>query len=412
MQRLSLATVGLLAAISFFTAACASDAPSGLSMTVRDSAGVTIVENSGAVPLDGGGWSVAAVPQLSIGAVEGDADYQLYGVAGAHRLADGRIAIVNAGTSELRLYDATGGYQGSFGQQGEGPGEFTSMRLVGVTGRDVIVLADAALRRLTTVHPDDGMLGNGLVDAAVLPFLNPAGLFADGSAVFGGHFDVSRIMEMEEGLNRAPTVYRSCAPDGSLATDFGDFPGAAFFLEWAERNGRRNLNPYLIPFGMLPQATVSADFFYFGGGDTYEIQAYAPSGELVRLIRLDREPIRTTEEDKRHYIEESVPDGVGEERAMELRALFEHLPASATFPTHGQLKADALGYLWVEEYRLPREETPVWQIFGPDGALAGRVSLPLGVGILEIGADYLLGIRFDDMDVEFVELYGLERPAR
>ena len=370
------------------------------------------MENSGAVPLDGGGWSVAAQPDLSIGAVEGDADYQLYGVAGAHRLADGRIAIANAGTSELRLYDANGGYQGSFGQQGEGPGEFTSMRLVGVTGRDVIVLADAGLRRLTTVHPDDGMLGSAQVDAAVLPFLNPAGLFADGSAVFGGHFDVSRIMEMEEGLNRAPTVYRSCAPDGSLATDFGDFPGAAFFLEWEERNDRRNLRPYLIPFGMLPQATVSADLFYFGGGDTYEIQAYAPSGELLRLIRLDREPIRTTEEDKLRYIEETVPDMVGEEQARELRALFEHLPASETFPTHGQLKVDVLGYLWVEEYRLLGVETPIWNIFDPDGVLVGQVSLPLDVGILEIGADYLLGIRFDEMDVEYVELYGLERPAR
>ena len=179
MQRLSLAAVSFLAAASLLTAACAPDAPSGVSVTVRDSAGVTIVENSGAVPLDGGGWSVAAQADLSIGAVEGDADYQLYGVAGAHRLADGRIAIANAGTSELRLYDANGGYQGSFGQQGGGPGEFTSMRLVGVTGRDVIVLADAGLRRLTTVHPDDGMLGSALVDAAVLPFLNPAGLFAD-----------------------------------------------------------------------------------------------------------------------------------------------------------------------------------------------------------------------------------------
>ena len=394
-----------------FTGSCAPDAPSGLTVEMRDSAGVTIVENSGSAPLDGGGWSVAAEPDLSIGAVEGDADYQLYGVAGAHRLADGRIAIANAGTSELRLYDATGGYLGSFGQQGEGPGEFTSMRLVGVMAHDVMVLADAGLRRITMVHPDEGMLGSAQVDASVLPFLNPAGLFADGSSVFGGHFDVSRIMEMEEGLNRAPTVYRSCAPDGSLATDFGDFPGAAFFLEWAERDGRRNLNPYLIPYGMLPQATVSADFFYFGGGDRYEIQAFAPTGELVRLIRLDREPIRTTEEDKQRYIEESVPDRVGEERARELRALFEHLPASETFPAYGQLKADALGFLWVEEYRLPGEEVPIWKIFDPDGALVGRVSLPLDVGILEMGADYLLGIRLDEMDVEYVELYGLERPG-
>jgi hypothetical protein len=411
MKRPILAATALVLAFASLTSACARDASCGISVAEWDSSGVTIVENRGVAPLNGGGWSVAERPELSIGAAEGDPEEMLYDVTGAHRLADGRIAVANAGTSELRLYDRTGGYLGSFGQRGEGPGEFTSMRLVGVTSRDVMVLADAGLRRITTVHPDEGMLGNALVDAEVLPFLNPAGLFADGSAVFGGHFDVSRVMGMEEGLVRAPTLYRSCAPDGSLAADFGDFPGVALFLEWEEREGRRSLSPYLIPFGMTPQATVSADLFYFGGGDRYEIQAHAPSGELVRLIRLDREPIRTTQEDKLHYIEETVPDRVGQERARELRALFEHLPASETFPAYGRLKADVLGYLWVEEYRLPGEVTPTWNIFDPNGALAGRVSLPPDVSILEIGVDYLLGINLDEMDVEYVEVYRLERPG-
>ena len=47
-------------------------------------------------------------------------------------LADGRIVVSNAGSHELRVFDAQGRHLHSFGRQGEGPGEFapfTSMLL-------------------------------------------------------------------------------------------------------------------------------------------------------------------------------------------------------------------------------------------------------------------------------------------
>lgn len=56
-------------------------------------------------------------------------------------------------------------------------------------------------------------------------------------------------------------------------------------------------------------------------------------------------------------------------------------------------------------------------VFRPDGAYLGTVQLPPdlhGPGMIdllgvEIGADYVLGITWDEWGVELVRMYGLER---
>ena len=81
-------------------------------------------------------------------------------------------------------------------------------------------------------------------------------------------------------------------------------------------------------------------------------------------------------------------------------------------PAHGALFADALGYLYVEDYRLPGEEVPTFNVFDPQGRLTGRLQLPAGLQVLEVGEDYLLGLYRDELDVEYLRLYALERPDR
>ena len=45
----------------------------------------------------------------------------------ATKLSDGRIVVANGGSDELRIFDRSGTHVGTWGGQGEGPGEFTAL---------------------------------------------------------------------------------------------------------------------------------------------------------------------------------------------------------------------------------------------------------------------------------------------
>jgi hypothetical protein len=400
--------LAFIVGVSILTTSCAPDAPARPVVNLRDSSGVLIVENAGTVALNGGGWSVAPAPSVTVGTVAGDTTQQLFGVAGAHRSADGRIAIVNAGSREVRVYDPEGSFLHSFGGPGAGPEEF-GMPVLGGSVADTLIVVDRAHHRISLVHPDAGFVRLVRVADQVGGYLNPSGTFANGQTVFGGAINMRRVGELREGMNRAPTFYRSSNPDGSLGADFGDKLGAEFFVTFPGGNAIPETS--LIPFGKTPQATVSPTRFYFGSGDDYEIEAYDPSGTLRSLIRLERDRVPVTEEDRAWYIEEVTSGLEDENQARQVRRRLSQLPVPDVFPPYARLVADVLGYLWVEDYPRSGDETPVWTIFDPNGALVGRVTTPDDAFPIAIEKDYLIAVYHDELDVEYVQLYALERPT-
>jgi hypothetical protein len=76
-------------------------------------------------------------------------------------------------------------------------------------------------------------------------------------------------------------------------------------------------------------------------------------------------------------------------------------------PAYRRFRVGADEHLWIEDYRRPGDETPVWQVFDPQGRLLGPVALPVGFDALDFGADYVLGRTTDELDVERVLLYEL-----
>jgi hypothetical protein len=239
-------------------------------------------------------------------------------------------------------------------------------------------------------------------------FLNPAGSFASGQTVYGGAFDMRKIGELKNGMNRAGTFYRSSALDGSLATDFGDKPGAEFYIKDLEGEGQ-DASPQVIPFARIPAGTTSPSFLFFSPQDAYEIEVYEPSGNLLRLIRLDHDPIPVTPADGEKHIERVVEQVGSPEQEAGIRAQLGSLPLPELFPPHGSLLADRMDFLWVQDYQLPGAESWSWNIFDPEGALVGRLRLPEQFTPAEIGPDYVLGLGWDDMNVEYVRMYALTR---
>jgi hypothetical protein len=375
---------------------------------LRDSAGITIVLNVGPDPSESSEWALSPEPLLSIGSVAGPEELQLYGIAGAHRLSDGRIGVVNAGSREVRFYGRGGEHLATYGTRGGGPEEFEMPALAGFLG-DTLIVVDRAHHRLTLLHPDEGFVRLARVSDEVGGYLNPIGGFANGQTVFGGAFDMRRIEELHNGMNRAHTFYRSSNLDGSFAVDFGDQLGAEFFIKDLEGSGQDS-RPAVIPFGKLPLAAVSRGRFYFSDQDGWEIEVRSPEGALTRLIRQEWEPVSVTAEDGALHIEDVVAQVGDPNQAPQIRQYLGALPLPDHFPPFGALMADLEGDLWVQDFQRPGAENRGWSIFDQEGIRVGRITLPDRFDPLEVGADYVLGLGWDEMNVEYLRLYSLRRP--
>jgi hypothetical protein len=69
---------------------------------------------------------------------------------------------------------------------------------------------------------------------------------------------------------------------------------------------------------------------------------------------------------------------------------------------------DSEGNLWVQLYPLPTSsQRNEWSVFDPSGAWLGDVTVPSDLTMFEIGSDYILGIRRDELGVERMVLFSI-----
>ena len=388
---------------------CGAGAASGPTAVVRDSAGVTIVENSGATLPEGSGWSLGLDPSLIIGSFDGPEENQLFRVRGAMRLPDGRIAVANEGTQEIRFYGPDGGHLLSMGGEGEGPGEFSAPLLAGRLGDSLVVL-DRRLRRISLLHPDQGFVRSLAIAEPVAAYPIMGWFFSTGSMLIqdlpgldSGGFD--------QGFQRAPVPYKSCDMTGALLTDFGALPGAENVTVTRQTNHGLATILQSVPFGKAPQVAVAGDRMYFGSQDDFEIQVLRSDGTLERIIRMNRAQVPVTDADLGAFVEEDLA-GRDESERPSRRQTLDEMPRMEFYPAHGALIADGEGYLFVEDYRTPGMDRVPVSVFDPEGALVGRFELPGDLRVLEIGENHLLAVHEDELEVEYLHLYEMTRPGR
>ena len=401
MRALRIRFAGVFVVLS---AACGTGSDSGpvLRSEVRDSAGVTIIEN--ARPATGSllGWRVGEAPAVSIGTQEGEEPYQLFAVEDATRLSDGRIVVANAGTSEIRFFSADGGHLESWGGFGEGPGEFTQWDPEAVSSwpGDSIIAA-AWWRGQIAVFDADGNHGRtATLGEGYFSFL---GLMPDGD-ILG---KPSLLIGMPFGaggstLRRQEAEFALIAPDGDIHGSLGTHPGDEWFFSSTDPAA----GPH--PFGRSVLATVWGPLAVVSPNDSYEIRAYDGDGTLVRIVRRDHELRSPTQAELDAVLADSYADR-SEEDQLRLRALHEGMTLVEFFPAFSALQSDPQGYLWVQEYKFPEQDGNIWTVFDPDGQVQGLVETPAELDVFEIGEDYILGGTTDELGVERVQLWPLDR---
>jgi hypothetical protein len=371
-------------------------------VTVRDSVGITIVENSAPSWRDDAAWSLSREPALTIGTADGADEYQLYRVQSARRLPDGRIVVGNGGSNQIRMFDPTGDFLGSAGRKGGGPGEFEGLGDIEMVRGDSLLVFDHRLARFTVFNSDLDLGRTFIPDRAGGGTPRPNGVLGD-SLVLTAAVTVDRDAPYVPGTKRSPRLHARYRLDGTILDTLGRFPGDE---SYSASGGADLTVSARQPFGRRAETAVARDRWYIGFGDAYEIEVRSGDGALQQLIR-------------RTIPNRPVPAGLAEERRQWMRDMIRGMGGQivadveipATMPAYGSLLVDAEGNLWVQEYRI-REEQPAWAVFDSDGRFLGTVDVPADGEIFEIGADYVLGVWRDDMEVEQIRLYTLHKPSR
>ncbi len=404
-------TLTVLTGVSAFTLACQPDvAPVRQSGTeVHDSAGIRIIENPR--PAEGSrlAWRVGPGPAVTIGAVEGEDPYIFGWAVDATRLSDGRIVVADYGSMELRVFDGTSGaHLATWGGAGEGPGEFGELNAVERLPGDSVIAWGWPLR-IAVFDPDGNFVRGALLERQAettvgLRPVMPVAAMDDGSilaSVNPAHID-TLVVELWDG-------------EGRLRTPLGAYQAhePRTWVEGLNRTQAFGWSLKLSPWGDLAVVTPS---------EHYEIRAYAKDGSLARIVRMEHVPRSPTGAHVEAYVEaeavsaipEALAEMVGgdlEEMREESRAEHRLVPVAEHFPAFASVMTDRTGHLWVEEYELEGEEMDgvLWTVFDPDGHVLGFVETPEELTIYEIGEDYLLGRVVDELEVDHVQLWTLER---
>ena len=402
------------------TASCDSDPdpadwPDQLAYSVRDSAGITIVESPRPAPDSRLGWKVSDQPTLAIQTLETEDGPQLYQVQAATRLPDGRIVVANGGSNELLVFEGTGSYQAAWAGQGEGPGEFTDLSGLGRLAGDSLIATDALQGRVsvfdyegnhgrtTKLEGDPGpfmrILGAGQVPYVMIGVLPEGTLFTKST----DGYETS-------GFWRWVNVYGLVKADGSGRISLGEYPGPETYSEGYLDGNMFRVMPLRHPFGKTTATAVWGDLVAFGRNETYEIRAFRSDGSLERIVRRDHEPGSPTQADQENYFRERFAN-LDEDQLTSRLEVAANVPPVETFPAYSDIKSDELGHLWVAEFKLPDEDrdSTLWTVFDQAGEALGFVETPSGLTIYEIGEEYILGKRTGELDIEYLELWGLVR---
>jgi hypothetical protein len=385
-------------------AACAVR-PSDTAFTERDSLGIRILESH---EPEYHGWNLSSEPAVEIGVAEGPEEYQLYRVYSAMRLDNGEILLTNSGSGELRFYDAEGRFVNSAGRHGGGPGEFfeySSMRMWRAGSGSVAI--DANTNRVNVFDTSGASLSDvSLETSGDAPRVFMSGVFGDGTWLASAPAGGGRLTGLPGDIIRSEWLYLRYTSEGTVLGELLRMPDRPRMVH---EYGEIRHFPY-IPLAPEPKLAPGGDRLYVARGSAPEVEVRDLDGALTTLIRWDAQDQATTADIWDNYEREFL-DAIGDDdqRRQYAHFLNEDLPLPDRVPAVQSLMVDADGNLWVERFRFFWETQPVWDIFSEAGRWLGSIETPEGFDVYDIGVDYVLGRSRDDLGVERVQLFELDR---
>lgn len=407
----------LLAGLGFLfmlmVLACVSEAESVTDVERSDSADVRIVHSRRPAWREREGWWVDPEPLVVVGSLGGSENEQLVEVSDAARLANGNLVVADRRTRTVRMYDGAGAFLRVLGGPGSGPGEFQSPARVMVTGGDSVLVWDEQNFR-TTLFDGNGELSRvhtldlARIAKAVDPPLYPGAV----EPISGGEYLV-RLVEKSGSKEVRAGSFRRRSGALKVAEDISSVDTVAFFPGEEEVTVDAPWGPYPVVPPLARRTFLAHSNGSMGScvgvQELPQIDCIGARGERLRLRWEHQPPPVAGREIEEWRVETSRLFNlkVGRE---DLRRMLEQVPLPQVRPVHSTLLFDVAGNLWVEMGPISDSlDSPVDHlVFEPGGSLLGVVSLP-PIQVMEVGEEYLLGVYEDELQVQYLHLYSLNK---
>jgi hypothetical protein len=381
-------------------------------------------------PLLREGWIVPEEPALQIGVVSGNPDYQ-FGptVWDATRLADGRIAASDQGSSEIRIFDSDGAHVSTLGGRGQGPGEFGGPPWINASSGGGIVAWDPRLFRFSWFDSSGELLRDVAIGPSVVALRLSVGptarvwdLAEDGRLLFFS----TPVEPVSRDAGGIGNIFRRAVLigyEGEATRQFGGLHPFSQTLEIERPDGVRvNMGN---PWAPLSSAASGGQPLRvaISSGSEWEIQIFAENGAIERVIRAEISRFPLTRDMISTELDRLLASGIVQRNnlsAGQVERGWGQLSFPDSIPAIATLDFDETGHLWVGR-RLGTGRVDVvlgYEVFDPEGEWITSVEMPPELAgpasersrILEFGDDYLLTQWSDEFGVPFLRMYEVLKP--
>lgn len=361
------------------------------------------------------------VSELSIGVLEGAAEYQFGSIRAFAVDREGRIYVFDSHVPALRVYGPDGTWLRDIGREGEGPGEYKQ------PDSGLAILPDG---RIALRDPGNGRITLYSPEGEYLDYFRIAGSFNTSSPMIAERsgtvatFIVTNlgtsVFEWQQGLAR---YHADGTVDTVLTPDLGYEPAQIS----GEREGNSSINQ--VPFSPQQVEAYSPEgYFLVGVNEDYSFDVLRPGG-VLRIARsyesvpVDPDEAAAARETQTENFRRNFPGWK-----------WNGPPIPDHKPAYWQFQVADDGRIWVrvpapsvryldavaqkaEEERLGRSIVPFrepvrYDVFGASGEYLGRVSAPEGFQAQwpppVFRGDTVWAVMRDEYDVQRLHRFRME----
>jgi len=261
--------------------------------------------------------------------------------------AEGKIYCLDIKDQKIKVFDKNGKFLLAIGKQGQGPGEFGLAVGIQLTGDNLLMVEDNAIRRLTLFKPTGEYVRN-------IPMADKMSLVSLLLDAQGNYLGRELVIEKSNGkmFFEAKKFDQNLKPLFTL--DKIEYPipdpGSKAKMNYLEMKSAYQFDP--------------AGNIYYGRNQTYDIKVYSPEGKHIRTIEKEYERIKITQQD----IEGMIAATAAKMPGVNYRDLFAF---PEYYPPYDSFVLDEQGRLFVRTYNIAKDGVVV-DVFNAEGCFVAQ----------------------------------------